>query len=105
MTPEDLRSTLTNWQEVQTPAEDDDSTTDYDTAPDLWEALDLLGKALEHLEHEIKIDNDCGFLTKLERADLLTHTAEVLTFLDQWTFPDDDKAKSNIEVVIVPQTH
>jgi len=86
MTPQELQQNIT---ERRAPIVDFEmESTQEEAFEDLWITLDLLRTSLSQLESVIKVDNDHAFLSKSERADLLDHTAEVLTYLDQWTFDE-----------------
>lgn len=77
---------------------DGDITEPYDPTPDLFEALGLLEESLIKLEFVIKVDGDHAFLTVEERASLLHHTADVLTFTDLWkNEPDATEVKEDVK--------
>ena len=77
---------------------DGEVTEIYDPTPDLFEALGLLEQSLIHLEFMIKVDGDVAFLSVEERAGLLHHTAEVLTFTDLWkNEPDETEVTEDVK--------
>lgn len=66
--------------------EDDADDSDDDTEEDLYNALELLGNNLSFLEDVLKDDLQRKFLKVSQRTDLMSHCAEVMTFLDNFNY-------------------
>ena len=93
MTPNELARQVKAYKDWIDELEKDGEVTEiYDPTPDLFEALELLETSLEKLEFVIRVDGDVGFLSVEERAALMHHTAEVLTFTDLWKNEPDATA-------------
>ena len=99
MTPNELARQVKAYKDWYEELEKNGEVTEiYDPTPDLFEALELLETSLEKLEFVIKVDGDVGFLTVEERASLMHHTAEVMTFTDLWkNEPDSTEEKKDVQ--------
>lgn len=87
MTPQELAKTVEDdrvWQATlkAAGAKDVAAEDEWDAVADFWEAIDIMQDSLQQMEMLCKMDLDLKFLNKKERARLMQHTANLMTFLD-----------------------
>ena len=63
---------------------------DDTTSEDLYEALELCHDSLDYFETLLKQNKKVGFMSKNQRKDVLSHAADLMTFLDQWESPTEE---------------
>ena len=91
MTPNELSEYVGKVKEIlaDIPLDVGEPPDEWDAASDFWEAFGLLEISLKQLELLCKIDLDLKFLRPSERAAMMTHTADLMTFIDLYSEVND----------------